>query len=164
MAANAARAEKLGLNYWPFVETERGGGRGLLRRLSQRACLVVTDDYPCFIVPGQSAALAGKVDVPVVAVDSNSVVPLSLLGPPVSAAAHLRPRIHKALAEAWPHRSAKKPKVPDVTRKRVRAPFDVWRAKDLAAFVDGLPLDASVPPVSGTPGARRRRGSACAGS
>jgi deoxyribodipyrimidine photo-lyase len=152
MEANAERAAKLGLNYWPFVETERGGGRGLLRRLSERACLVVTDDYPCFIVPGQSAALARKIDVPVMAVDSNSLVPVSLLGPPVSAAAHLRPRIHKAFAEAWPHRAAKRPKVPDAARKRVRAPFDMWRAKDVAAFVDGLPLDASVPPVSGTPG------------
>jgi deoxyribodipyrimidine photo-lyase len=152
MEANAERADELGLNYWPFVETERGGGRGLLRRLSGRACVVVTDDYPCFIVPGQSAALAEKTDAPVMAVDSNSLVPVSLLGPPVSAAAHLRPRIHKAFAEAWPYRSAKKPKVPDVARKRVRAPFDVWQAKDLAAFVDALPLDASVPPVPGTPG------------
>jgi deoxyribodipyrimidine photo-lyase len=86
------------------------------------------------------------------AVDSNSLVPVSLLGAPVSAAAHLRPRIHKAFAEAWPHRASKRPKIPDAARKRVRAPFDVWRAKDVAAFVDGLPLEASVPPVSGTPG------------
>ena len=46
MAANAARAAEAGLNYWPFVETEKGQGRGLLRRLSERACLVVTDDFP----------------------------------------------------------------------------------------------------------------------
>src|SRR5512147_2033154 len=82
--ANAARAERLGLSYWPFVETANGQGRGLLRRLSARASLVVTDDFPCFIVPAQSEALARKVEVPVVAVDSNSVVPLSLLGPAVS--------------------------------------------------------------------------------
>ena len=31
MQANAARAAELGLNYWPFVETEKGQGRGLLR-------------------------------------------------------------------------------------------------------------------------------------
>src|SRR5512147_2569560 len=101
MQANAARAEELGLSYWPFVETEPGQGRGLLRRLSALAALVVTDDYPCFIVPAQAEALARKVDVPVFAVDSNSIVPLSLLGPVVSAAAHLRPRIHKSFAEAW---------------------------------------------------------------
>jgi deoxyribodipyrimidine photo-lyase len=152
MRANAARAAELGLSYWPFVEAAKGQGRGLLLRLSERACLVVTDDFPGFIVPAQAEALARKAGVPVFAVDSNSIVPLSLLGPPVSAAAHLRPRIHKAFAEAWPHRAAARPRVPDAATKRVKAPFDTWRAKDVAAFVDALPLDPTVPPVEGMPG------------
>jgi len=152
MEANAARAAELGLNYWPFVEREKGGGRGLLRRLSERAALVVTDDYPCFVVPPQAEALAGRVEVPVFAVDSNSLVPLSLLGPAVSAAAHLRPRIHKALAEAWPHRAAAKPRLSGAATKRLKAPFETWKAKSVAAFVDALPLDPSVPVVAQTPG------------
>jgi deoxyribodipyrimidine photo-lyase len=151
MAANAARAAELGINYWPFVEREKGEGRGLLRRLSERACLVVTDDYPCFIVPEQTQALARKAEVPVFAVDSNSVVPLSLLGAPVAAAAHLRPRIHKAFAEAWAHRAAASPEVPAVARRRVKAPFETWRVRDLGAFVDGLPLDP-LAPVASRPG------------
>jgi deoxyribodipyrimidine photo-lyase len=152
MAANARRAKELGLNYWPFVETEQGQGRGLLRRLAERACVVVTDEYPGFIVPAQSAALARKVSVPVFAVDSNSVVPLALLGSAASAAAHLRPRIHKAFAEAWPHRAEAVLRVPEVARRRVSTPFDAWDAGDVAAFVESLPLDASVPAVRSTPG------------
>jgi deoxyribodipyrimidine photo-lyase len=152
MQGNAGRAAELGLSYWPFVETEKGQGRGLLRRLSERASLVVTDDYPCFIIPAQAEALARRVEVPVFAVDSNSVVPLSLLGPPVAAAAHLRPRIHKAFAAAWAHRAAAKPRVPRVATRRVDAPFDTWKAKDAATYVDALPLDRTVPPVPGTPG------------
>jgi deoxyribodipyrimidine photo-lyase len=69
MQANAARAGELGLSYWPYVESRAGEGRGLLRRLSERACLVVTDDFPCFIVPAQAEALAQKASVPVFAVD-----------------------------------------------------------------------------------------------
>ena len=152
MQANTTRAEKLGLNYWPFVESQPGEGRGLLRRLAKRACLVVTDDYPCFIVPGQSEALAGKADIPVFAVDSNSVVPLSLLGEPVFAAAHLRPRIHKTFAAAWPHRAAKRPRIPDVARVPVDCPFEPWSARDVGAFADALPLDGGVPPIASTPG------------
>ncbi|MCG6926300.1 MAG: deoxyribodipyrimidine photolyase [Acidobacteria bacterium] len=153
MAANAARAKEHGLNYWPFVEEKRGEGRGLLRKLSERAALVVTDDFPCFIVPGQSRALARKVDVPVLAVDSSSIVPLSLLGSPVSAAAHLRPRIHKAFAEAWLHRAAAEPEVSRAAARPVSAPFDRWSgADDPAAFVDALPLEGTVPPVEGMPG------------
>jgi len=160
MRANAERADALGLSYWPFVEVEAGQGRGLLRRLSARACLVVTDDFPCFIIPGQSQALAGKVEVPVIAVDGNGVVPLRLLGPAVSAAAHLRPRLHKAFAEAWGYRAAPEPAITKATRKRLDAPFDTWTARDVPRFVDSLPLDRGVPPVPGTPGgapAARRR-------
>ncbi|HET7293550.1 MAG TPA: deoxyribodipyrimidine photolyase [Vicinamibacteria bacterium] len=152
MAANSDRAAALGLNYWPFVEREKGEGRGLLRRLSARAALVVTDDYPCFIVPAQAQALARRLEVPVFAVDSNSVVPLSLLGPAVSAAAHLRSRIHKAFAEAWRHRAAVKPRIPEVARRRVRAPFETWKPKDVAKWVDALPLDPAVPVVTQVPG------------
>ena len=52
--------QKLGLHYWPFVETAKGQGRGLLGRLAERACLVVTDEFPCYIVPGQSRPSPGR--------------------------------------------------------------------------------------------------------
>ena len=134
------------------METPAEPARGLLLRLSRRASLVVTDDFPCFIVPGQTAALARQAEVPVFAVDSNSLVPLSLLGPAVAAAAHLRPRIHKAFAEAWGHRAAGKPKIPTVASKRVKPPFDPWRVRDVGAFVRSLPVDATVPVVETMPG------------
>jgi deoxyribodipyrimidine photo-lyase len=153
MRANVELAKERGLNYWPFVETPDRPARGLVVRLATRATLVVTDDFPCFIVPGQTAALARRVEVPVFAVDSNGLVPLSLLGPPVVAAAHLRPRLHKALAEAWAHRAAARPRVAGAAGKRVAPPFDPWKPPhDLAAFVDGLPIDATVPSVPSTPG------------
>lgn len=152
MLANAAAADKLGLNYWPFVETSKQPGRGLLERLAARAAVVVSDDFPCFIVPGQGAALARKVEVPVFAVDSNSLVPLSLLGAPAAAASHLRRRLHKAFAEAWSHRAARRPRLTEAVQRRVEAPFETWRARDIDAFLAGLPLDPSVPPVAGTPG------------
>jgi deoxyribodipyrimidine photo-lyase len=152
MAANAESAGERGLNYWPFVEARAGEGRGLLKRLAERAALVVTDDFPGFIVPGQSDALARKVDVPVVAVDSNSVVPLSLLGSAVHAAAHLRPRIHKAFAEAWAHRATGRLRLRGAAAKAIQAPFETWRSQDVTAFVARLPLDAAVPRVAGTRG------------
>jgi deoxyribodipyrimidine photo-lyase len=155
MAENAATAARRGLNYWPFVETARAAGRGLVSRLAEGAALVVTDDFPCYVVPGQSEAVARAVSVPMFAVDSNGIVPLSLLGPAVSAAAHLRPRLHKAFAEAFAHRAAARPRIPDVARRRVEPRFQAWRPpRDLAAFVAGLPIDASVPPVDATPGGR----------
>jgi deoxyribodipyrimidine photo-lyase len=149
MRDNAQGAESLGLNYWPFVETPDRPAARLVDDLAKRAALVVTDDFPCFIVPGQTAALAKRAGVPVFAVDGNGVVPLALLGPAVSAAAHVRPRIHKAFAEAWENRANAKPAFGDAATKKVSPLFEPWEAADVAAFVDGLPLDVSVPPVTG---------------
>ncbi|MBL8796130.1 MAG: deoxyribodipyrimidine photolyase [Planctomycetia bacterium] len=152
MRDNAAAAKKLGLNYWPFVETPAQPGRGLLRKLAERACAIVTDDFPCFIVPEQTAALAAQCAVPVVAVDGNCVIPLALLGEPVSAAAHLRHRLHRGFLAAWQHRATAKPRYPTAVLKRVEPPFDLWSTDDSNAFIKSLPLDASVPPVSGRVG------------
>lgn len=153
MRDNAAAAARLGISYWPFVETPGDRGRGLVRQLAARACVVVTDDYPAYIVPAQNRAVAATIDVPLVLVDSNSLVPLSLLGPPVGAAAHLRPRIHKLVAEAWRYRAASEPDIPSAARCRVDPPFSPWDPhQDIAEFVAGLPLDHSVPPVLGVEG------------
>jgi deoxyribodipyrimidine photo-lyase len=152
MRANAAAAQRLGLNYWPFVETPAASGRALLKPMAARASVVVTDDFPCFVVPRHSEALARAVDVPVFAVDSNSLVPLGLLGAPAAAAAHLRPRIHKAIAEAWPHRAARGLELGELASRRVDAPFETWSAREIDSFLASLPLDPSVPPVASTPG------------
>ena len=152
MRDNRAAAAKLGLTYWPFVETPAQPARGLLSALAARAALVVTDDFPCFIVPDQTAALAAATDTPVIAVDGNSIVPLSLLGAPVTAAAHLRPRIHRAFAEAWAHRAASRPRVGRLAAKRVAPPFEPAGLDDLDGLMAKLPLDRTVPPVAATPG------------
>jgi deoxyribodipyrimidine photo-lyase len=159
MQANAAAAERLGLAYWPYVEREPRHGRGLLARLAARAALVVTDDFPGFIVPDQTAALAARAPVAVVAVEGNSIVPVSRLGPTVSAAAHLRPRLHRAFGEAWEHRAAARPRVPPGT-KAPAPPFEPADLRDLDGLLARLPVDRSVPPVASMPGgepAARRR-------
>jgi len=158
MRDNFTFAQEQGINYWPFIEgaPEHQGkahwkgfhpsGRGLLRHLAAAASLVVTDDYPCFIVPEQTEALAAKVECAVHAIDSNSMVPLKLLGVVVSAAAHLRPRIHKAFAAHWPLCANSEPEFSPAIRQRIDAPFPLWTPPDdLNALVKSLPLDQTVP-------------------
>jgi deoxyribodipyrimidine photo-lyase len=152
MRENCAAAKAMGVSYWPFVETPGDPGRGLMRKLCEQACLLVTDDYPQFIVPAHIRAVAG-LDVPVHAVDGNGVVPLSLLGPPTAAAAHLRPKLHKLFPQGWPHRANPEPDFDGLKGKGIAPPFDPWTPpRDLAAFVKGLPIDQSVPAVPGAVG------------
>ncbi len=51
MKDNAARLENTGAFYYPYVEQESATGKGLLRTLGQRACVIVTDDFPAFFLP-----------------------------------------------------------------------------------------------------------------
>lgn len=153
MRDNAATAAQAGATYWPFVETPDQPARGLVRKLCENACLLVTDDYPQFIVPAQTNAVAGRVDIAVHAIDGNSLVPLALLGPPTGAAAHLRPKWHKLFAEAWQHRATAEPDFGIDAKAAPKPPFKLWQPpKDLAAFVAGLPIDQTVKPLAGVPG------------
>jgi deoxyribodipyrimidine photo-lyase len=162
MAANRRAAARLGLAYWPFVETPDRPARGLLRRLGERAALVVTDDFPAFVVPRQSAALAARADVLVLAVDGNGVVPLSQLGGPHVSAAHLRRRLHRLFPEWWPRRARAVPEVGRHTAASLEPPFEPWDGA-----IDGLLGRLSFPRAvgavpglaGGTPAARARLGS-----
>ena len=151
MRENRAAAEALGLTYWPFVATPDDPGKGLVHRLASRACMIVTDDFPCFVIPDQIEALAKRADRQVIAIDGNSVAPLRSLGGPVAAAAHLRPRIHKLFDEAWRHRARAVPEIPNAATRRVEAPFATWDG-DVDRAIAAVPIDRSVAPVRGVTG------------
>lgn len=76
MADNLAAAAKLRILYYPYVEPVAGAGKGLLAALAADACLVVTDEFPCFFHPRMVSAAAKKLQVRLEAVDSNGLLPL----------------------------------------------------------------------------------------
>jgi deoxyribodipyrimidine photo-lyase len=76
MVHNAALCGARGLSYFPYVEPTPGAGSGLLAALAGGACLVVTDDFPCFFLSRMVAAAAKKLSVRFEAVDSNGLLPL----------------------------------------------------------------------------------------
>jgi deoxyribodipyrimidine photo-lyase len=75
MRANAARFATGPVAYHPYVEPTLGAGKGLLATLGERACLIVTDEYPCFFIPRMQAA-AAALPVRIERVDGNGVLPL----------------------------------------------------------------------------------------
>jgi deoxyribodipyrimidine photo-lyase len=64
------------VTYYPYIEAEPRGGRGLLGALAARACVVVTDDYPAFFLPRMVTAAAGRLPVKLEQVDSNGLLPM----------------------------------------------------------------------------------------
>ena len=76
MADNAAACERAGVTYFPYVEPKAGDGHELLEALARDACVVVTDEYPCFFLPRMVAAAGEKLKVRLEAVDSCGMLPL----------------------------------------------------------------------------------------
>ncbi len=79
MAENAARIAALknpGVIYFPYVEPQPDADKGLLAALAQRACVVVTDDFPSFFLPRMVSAAASRLPVRLESIDSNGLLPL----------------------------------------------------------------------------------------
>jgi deoxyribodipyrimidine photo-lyase len=76
MAENACRFEGTDVLYYPYLELAPNAGKGLLVALASHACVVVTDNFPCFFLPRMVASAARQVAVLMEVVDSNGMLPI----------------------------------------------------------------------------------------
>jgi deoxyribodipyrimidine photo-lyase len=86
-------------HYYPYVEPRAGVGSGLLETLAKDACLVVTDDYPCFFYPQMIAAVRRTLPARLELVDSNGLMPLSVWDRTFTVAHSYRRAMQKALPD-----------------------------------------------------------------
>lgn len=136
--------------YHPYVEPEAGAGKGLLQALSTQACLIVTDDYPCFMLPKLVAAAAAKVDVRLEKVDSNGVFPLRATERVFSTAFSFRRFLQKHLG---PH-LLETPDPDPLKGVRLPAPRQLpaelrrrWPATRFPVDLARLPIDHGIAPT-----------------
>lgn len=157
MADNAGAFDSEPLLYFPWVERQHGEGKGLLQALAQSACVVVTDEFPCFFLPRMVEAAAQRVDVAVEAVDGNGLLPLAAAEQAYTSAFHFRrflqrtlPEHLSALPQSRPFAGGGLPRMDalpaSITRRWQPAPTNLLAAstEQLAA----LPIDHAVPAVT----------------
>jgi deoxyribodipyrimidine photo-lyase len=142
-------------SYYAYVEPSAGAGKDLLRALASRAVVVITDEYPCFMLPRMVAAGAGQSAVRVEAVDANGLVPLRAAEKVFSTAHAFRRFLQRALPEHLEYVPAPAPlgglelpvlrELPrDIQRRWPEAPSDVLAGG--AEVLAALPIDHSVAP------------------
>ncbi len=102
MAERARALDGGGILYHPYVEEEKGGGKGLLETLGRNACCVVGDDFPSFFLPRMMEAAGRVLQVRLEVVDSNGLLPLSAPDRVFTAAYHFRRYLQKALPDHLP--------------------------------------------------------------
>lgn len=91
--------EKLGIKYIFYLQKDENSPKDTVAKLAKDAVLIVTDDFPCFIIPKHNAAIVRKAEIPVFAVDSNGVIPMSKFEKEEYAAYTIRPKIKRILHE-----------------------------------------------------------------
>lgn len=163
MRDNAAVFGRAPVLYYPYLETAPDAGKGLIRMLSQKACIVVTDDFPAFMIPRMTSAAAGQSAVRFEQVDSCGILPMraaTMVFPTAYAFRRfLQKNLHGPLLEfpaEHPFRGVKLPvleNLPPVIRRK-------WPVASLGQLAGGsgllesLPIDHKVCEVE-TPGGFR---------
>jgi deoxyribodipyrimidine photo-lyase len=155
MADNRAACDARGVTYHGYVEPEPGAGRGLIEALAARACVVVTDDWPCMFVPRMVEAAAAQVAVRVEAVDGNGLYPMHATDRVFGRAVDFRRYLQKVLADHLGERPSPDPLararalgkaiLPDGVATRWPEADDALLEADPARLAL-LPIDHGVPP------------------
>ncbi|WP_210410712.1 deoxyribodipyrimidine photolyase [Leptospira yanagawae] len=156
MLENQTRADELGVQFWPYLETPKNPAKGLLKEICEGAAVVVTDDFPCFIIPEQTKKLAGKIQCQLLSVDGNSLLPFSSFEKPASAARILRLWIHKELIRNLPKSNTiiwKKEDLLTLNGKR-KIPQKIGIPKNVLDLLETIPFQNDVSPVKGVKGGR----------
>lgn len=137
--------ETMGIRYIFYLQKDKDAPKQTVKKLAERAALIVTDDFPCFIIPDHNRAIVERAEIPVYAVDSNGVVPLSKFEKEEFAARTIRPKINRILADYLkPFEAAKiKIKKPDL---KVEFPETLVTEKNLAKLVGECAIDHTVAP------------------
>lgn len=134
-----------GIRYVFYLQRNERDPKNTVARIAREAAVIVTDDFPCFIIPEHNRRIAERANIPVFAVDSNGIIPLSKFEKEEYAAYTIRPKIRKL----WPYYSAPfadakiKVKAPDL---EVDCPETLVTGGNIAGLVAECDIDHSVKP------------------
>jgi deoxyribodipyrimidine photo-lyase len=167
MVENDVRLDGTGVLYYPYVEPAGDAGKGLLKALASRACMVVTDEFPCFFLPRMVMAAARQTDVLLEAVDSNGLLPLAAADRTFPTAYAFRRFLQKELPQhlmempaANPLGKARLPHAKALARK-ITERWPKSSIRDLetsASLLPGIPIDHKVAPVAIRGGSKAAQG------
>lgn len=158
VAEKQAEFSERGIRYIFYLQRNKRDPRNTVAKLAREAALLVTDDYPCFIIPEHNERIA-QLNLPVYAVDANGMVPLSALPKEEYAAYTIRPKINRLLPDlprtiVTPHLDVQQPTLD------VDCPETIAFADNIADLVSECDIDHTVKPSNryhgGTLAGRKR--------
>jgi deoxyribodipyrimidine photo-lyase len=159
VAEKRAAFNKLGIKYLFYLQRNSGDPKQTVARLCKDAALIVTDDFPCYIIPEHNEAIKKRAEIPIYTVDSNGMIPLVRFEKEEFAARTIRPKIRRMLPDyVAPFKEEKvlieKPNL------KVDCPETEITDETIAALVSQCDIDHAVKPSpvyhGGTANGRKR--------
>jgi deoxyribodipyrimidine photo-lyase len=143
------------LNYVSFVEEKPGQYEKLLKDLASKASLLVTDEYPVFIMRKRNEEYPKQMEIPYITVDSNGLIPLGLTDKDPYSAYFFRKIMQKNFIEAYTNPPKKEPLEELEKRARIDIPEEFLQnipdaekaLNDIPEFISKLDIDHSVQPI-----------------
>jgi len=159
MQDNAAALGDTPARYYPYLQPTPDAGRGAISALAAEACVVVSDDFPCFFLPQMHAAAGKQIPVSLELIDSNGIYPMRstqrVFSRAVDFRRHLQKNIRPHLAEAPAANPWQRRKIPAFKPSNLPANF-TRRWPEVGDFkkvkLADFPLDHAVQPIAGVRG------------
>jgi len=145
VAEKRAKFAAKGIRYVFYLQRNADDPKNTVARIAREAALLVTDDFPCFIIPDHNRRVAERAEIPVYAVDSNGIIPMSKFAKEEYAAYTIRPKIRKLWAEYSGAFKDAKIKI-EAPQLKVDCPETLVTEKNIAELVLQCEIDHSVRP------------------
>ncbi|HUR99287.1 MAG TPA: deoxyribodipyrimidine photo-lyase [Pyrinomonadaceae bacterium] len=137
--------EKLGIRYIFYLQKDDAAPKQTVARLAREASCIVTDDYPCFIIPEHNRRISERASITVYAVDSNGVIPMSKFEKEEYGAYTVRPKIKKLLG-SYLKPFKEEPVKSGRTAVELDCPETEVASTNITKLVAGCDIDHSVHP------------------
>ena len=137
--------EKLGIRYVFYLQKDKRSPKQTVARLARDAALIVTDDFPCFIIPEHNRRISERASIPVFSVDSNGIIPMSKFEKEEYGAYTIRPKIEKILDGYFKPLENEKVDVKNPSLE-VDCPETEVTAENITKLVSGCDIDHTVKP------------------
>ncbi len=145
VAEKRAEFAAKGIRYIFYLQRNEDDPKNTVAQLAREAALIVTDDFPCFIIPHHNRVISERAQIPVYAVDSNGVIPMSKFEKEEYAAYTIRPKIKKMWGEYLKPFKDKKVKI-EAPELEVDCPETEVTDKNIAELVAQCDIDHTVKP------------------
>ena len=109
MQENIEFASSNELNLFSYIEPKLKAGKGLLYNLAEKACCVISDEFPVFIIRKHNERVAERLSTWFITIDSNGLIPLGITEKDPYSAYLFRKIMQKHFVQAYTNPPKKNP-------------------------------------------------------